>query len=143
MLDYHQPKFVFGFSSQYIFRLKHMYELLNYEPKTKSFILRVTPMLTQQSQPICQLQNWKKVGCYSIPLKPKGRSIHLTQARISPPAAWEESMNAIAGLPVIQVDHLPNSPPPDCHDSEQRKPLRLQALHLYQQVCHPSDHETD
>lgn len=63
-------------------------------------------------------------------------------ARISPPAAREEGMNAITSLPVIQVDHLPNSPPPNRHDSEHRKSLRLQALHLHQQVCHPSDHET-
>lgn len=96
--------------------------------------------LFSEYEPKCQLQIGQRRS-YSIPLTPKGVSIHDLLAKTSPPAARPEGMNAISSLPVIQVDHLPHSPPPDRHDSQHRKPLRLQALHPHQQVSHPSNHE--
>lgn len=50
-------------------------------------------------------------------------------------------MNAVASLPVIQENHLPDRPPSNHHDRKHREPLRLQALHLDQQVCHHSQHQ--
>ena len=91
------------------------------------------------NMPITELE---KEGYYSIPLKPKEGGIYRLQARILPPAARPEGMNAITSLPVIQVDHLPNSPPSNDHDSQHHTALRLQALHPHQQVCHRSNHET-